>query len=135
VLDRPCPNGNAITYELCKSLCRQLLDQEAETMPDLPQLVRSLCLESETGIPHANDVADQLGMSLRTLHRKLAGSGFTFLDIANDVRRRRAIQLLENTSLSMEQVAERTGFSDAASFRRSFRKWTGQAPKAYRAAT
>ena len=55
-----------------------------------------------------------------------------YQDELNDVRRSLAIEFLENTRLPIDQVAERIGFSDAASFRRSFRKWTGHSPSLYR---
>jgi AraC-like DNA-binding protein len=52
--------------------------------------------------------------------------------VINDLRRSVAIEFLENTRLTIEHVAERVGFSDATSFRKAFRKWTGHSPTYYR---
>ena len=48
------------------------------------------------------------------------------------MRRRVAIELLENTNLLIDQVAKRVGFADATSFRKAFVKWTGHPPTYYR---
>jgi AraC-like DNA-binding protein len=77
-------------------------------------------------------MAAHLGISLRTLHRRLAEDNYSYQTLLNDMRRSLAIEFLENTRLPIEQVAERIGFSDAASFRRSLKKWTGNSPSAYR---
>jgi AraC-like DNA-binding protein len=43
-----------------------------------------------------------------------------------------ATELLENTHLAMDQIAERVGFADAVSFRKAFKKWTGCSPTDFR---
>jgi transcriptional regulator GlxA family with amidase domain len=79
-------------------------------------------------------MAEQLGLSLRTLHRRLAKDGLSYQEILDNMRRSVATEFLENTHLLIDQVAERVGFSDATSFRKAFRKWTGQSPTDYRRA-
>lgn len=63
----------------------------------------------------------------------MAGSGYQ--DILDDVRRSLAEEFLRNTGLSIEEIAARTGFSDASNFRKAFRKWTGELPAEYRPRT
>lgn len=63
----------------------------------------------------------------------MAGSGYQ--DILDDVRRSLAEEFLRNTGLSIEEIAARTGFSDAANFRKAFRKSTGELPAEYRRRT
>jgi AraC-like DNA-binding protein len=48
------------------------------------------------------------------------------------MRRSLATELLENTHMVIDQVAERVGFSDATSFRKAFKKWTGRSPTDFR---
>ncbi|EIM94345.1 AraC family transcriptional regulator [Paraburkholderia hospita] len=131
VLDRPCPNANPITAQICQQLCDRILE-ERDGIPELPRQIRMACLNAPGVFPSAEKMAAQLGMSLRTLHRRLADDNYSYQTLLNDVRRSLAIEFLENTRLPIDQVAERIGFSDAASFRRSFRKWTGNSPGVYR---
>ncbi|MPW23073.1 helix-turn-helix domain-containing protein [Paraburkholderia sp. CNPSo 3157] len=134
VLDRPCPNANPITAQICQQLCDRVLDERPQ-VPDLARRVRTACLNAAGNFPSAAGVAGRLGMSVRTLHRRLAADECSYQSILDDVRRSLAIEFLQNTDLPIEQIAERVGFSDAKSFRKSFKKWTGSAPTQYRQAT
>jgi AraC-like DNA-binding protein len=73
-------------------------------------------------------------MSPRTLKRKLAACGTTYSDLLDELRQNRAVQLLGSDQLSIEAIADRLGYSDAANFGRAFRRWTGTTPGAYRSA-
>ncbi len=61
-------------------------------------------------------------------------SELSYQSMLNDMRRTVATEFLQNTHLLIDQVAERVGFSDATSFRKAFRKWTGHSPTHYRRA-
>ncbi|MEY8842002.1 helix-turn-helix domain-containing protein, partial [Cribrihabitans sp. XS_ASV171] len=67
-----------------------------------------------------------------TLRRRLKREGVDYSDIRKQVRRDMALRLLTTTGDSVEQVAARTGFSEASAFVRAFRGWTGLTPRAYR---
>ena len=77
VLDRACPNANPITAQVCQQFCDRVL---AETTggADLARQVRVVCLNSSQQFPPAREIADKLGLSLRTLHRRLAESGVSY---------------------------------------------------------
>jgi AraC-like DNA-binding protein len=90
--------------------------------------VRSLLCASEPGAASLVRVARRLGTSRAALARRLAGHGTSFQQIKDDVRRDRAIELLSATSLTIAQIAERVGYSDASAFQRAFRGWTGSSP-------
>jgi transcriptional regulator GlxA family with amidase domain len=77
-------------------------------------------------------VAAQLAMSTRTLERRLAAQGLTFAGLVDAHRRERALCLLRQTDLSMEQVATELGFSGAKNFSRTFRRWYGVTPSRMR---
>jgi len=77
-------------------------------------------------------IAKELRMSPRTLKRKLADHGTTFSTIRDDMRRQRALLLLDNRALSIGEIATKLGYSELPNFTRAFRKWTGQTPIAYR---
>ena len=77
-------------------------------------------------------VARALAVSRRTLSRRLAEEGTSFRNILDDVRRDFACALLQDHSLSIADVAFFLEYSEPAAFNRSFRRWTGQAPRAFR---
>jgi AraC-like DNA-binding protein len=133
VLDVPCPNANPITAQVCQQFCDVVMaERPGET--DLVRNIRTACLNSPKRFPTADEVAGQLGLSLRTLHRRLANEGLSYQELLDSMRKSVAMEFLENTHLLIDQVAERVGFSDATSFRKAFRKWTGHSPTDYRRA-
>lgn len=132
VLRVPCPNANPITAGVCLQFCERML----ESLPDetdLSRRIRTACLNSRGEFPNADAMAARLGLSVRTLHRRLAEQGQHYQRIVDEVRRSLAIEFLENTSLPVEEIAGRVGFSEASNFRKAFRKWTGHAPAHFRA--
>ena len=132
-LRAPCPNANPITADLCKQFCERML----ESLPDETDLlrrIRTACLNSKGAFPDAAEMAARLGLSLRTLQRRLADDGKHYQAIVDEVRASLALEFLQNTSLPVTEIAQRTGFSEAASFRKAFRKWTGHPPSHYRVA-
>jgi AraC-like DNA-binding protein len=78
--------------------------------------------------------ARALAVSRRTLSRRLADEGSSFRNILDDVRREFACALLQDRSLSVADVAFFLEYSEPAAFNRSFRRWTGQTPRAFRSA-
>jgi AraC-like DNA-binding protein len=133
VLERRCPNANPITAKICQQVCAAML-AEAPGESDLVRKIRTACLNSPKRFPAAGEIVQELGLSLRTLHRHLADEGLSYQSIVDGMRQAVATELLENTHLGIKQVAERVGFADATSFRKAFRKWTGRAPSDFRSA-
>lgn len=74
-------------------------------------------------------VATQLCMSERTLRRKLSQTGVSYQMLLDSARARRAVSLLQNSRLSVEEVSYEVGFSDSHNFRRAFKRWTGHSPR------
>jgi AraC-like DNA-binding protein len=68
------------------------------------------------------------------LSRRLADEGTSFRNILDDVRREFACALLQDRSLSVADVAFFLEYSEPAAFNRSFRRWTGKTPRAFRSA-
>ena len=78
-------------------------------------------------------VAGELGMSRATLYRRLKEEGITFAELVDDLRKRLASDYLAARKVSVNEAAYLVGFSEASSFVRAFRRWTGQTPAEYRA--
>lgn len=79
-----------------------------------------------------SQIARRLGMSERTLHRRLSEHDQTFQAIANRAQREAAESLLVNGDNSLAEVAFLTGFSDQSAFSRAFKGWTGKTPLTFR---
>ena len=77
-------------------------------------------------------VARRLGMTGRTLQRRLKEEGASYKGILDDLRRRAAMRDLGNSRMAVGEIAYRLGFSDASAFNRAFKRWTGRMPKEYR---
>ncbi|WP_417310271.1 AraC family transcriptional regulator [Devosia sp.] len=78
-------------------------------------------------------VAAELGMSRATLYRRLKDEGLTFAELVDGLRARLASDYLAARKVSVNETAYLVGFSEASSFVRAFRRWTGKTPAEYRA--
>ena len=75
-----------------------------------------------------DDVARSLGMSERTLARKLADEGLNFTEILQQLRRDLAVRYLEDRKLHVSKIAWLLGFSEVSAFTHTFKRWTGKTP-------
>ncbi|MFW2544955.1 AraC family transcriptional regulator [Primorskyibacter sp. 2E107] len=76
-------------------------------------------------------VAREIGMSRQTLYRRLKQENITFAEIHDDLRQRMAMDYLESQKVTVNETAYLLGFSEASSFVRAFKRWTGSSPTAY----
>lgn len=132
-LDAPLLLADATALRLARDQCERALAAISGD-PALVARVRSLLPREPAGFRSLDEVAAALARSPRTLKRQLAAHGVAFTDLLLDAQRERALPLLRATELSIEQVAERVGYSDVANFTRAFRRWTGTTPGAFRRA-
>jgi AraC-like DNA-binding protein len=89
-------------------------------------------------LPHGRvlveDVARSLGMSERTLARKLSDEGLNFTEILQQLRRDLAVRYLDDRKLHVSKIAWLLGFHEVSAFTHAFRRWTGKTPSQTRAA-
>jgi AraC-like DNA-binding protein len=85
------------------------------------------------GRPDIPKVARELGVSERTLQRRLGDEGTSFQLLLTTVRRARALELLADSALDINEVAFLLGYEDQSSFFRAFRLWEGETPSSWRA--
>ena len=131
-LDRPLPLANPQTLALCEGLCRDVVSRR-RGRTGLAQEVRVLVTQRiARGAPMA-EVAAGLGLSPRTLRRRLAGEGTAYQQLLDEVRASLATELLGTGVLGVEDVAQRLGYAEASSFIHAFRRWHGCTPTAWRA--
>ena len=130
-LARPLPSADPLLYRMMAERIEQL---EARQRRDLVGRVRDVMqtvifLEDS----RASIVASRIGVSLRTLNRRLHGKGTSLQEIRDQVTAEAACQLLANTEKSASEVALILGYSDSSAFTRAFRRWRGVPPAQWRA--
>ncbi len=89
--------------------------------------------ELNGGDPSLERVAIQLGLSARTLQRKLHEMGTSHNELLDQMRRSLAMRYLREREMAICEVAYLLGFSEPSSFHRAFKRWTGVTPKEFRA--
>ncbi|MDM0056535.1 AraC family transcriptional regulator [Variovorax fucosicus] len=95
---------------------------------------RQLRSQSPNQWPEVDKLAQDLHVSGTTLQRRLQQEGLSYQRLKDDLRRDIAIDLLSASSMTVSEVAARTGFQETSAFHRAFKKWTGVSPGAYRTA-
>lgn len=107
--------------------------QELQLHADFPATVRRLVRKQlQFGQCSMDELAASLGMHRRTLDRKLQRRGVQYGALVDSVKVEVARQLLRDTRLQVQQVAESLRFSTAANFATAFRRWTGMTPSEFR---
>lgn len=107
---------------------RGIGDIAARTRAVVPEVLK-------TGEPGLSGVAKRLGVSARTLQRRLGEHGTSYAIIVDEVRRELAQREVALGTRSFGEIAFLLGFSQASAFDRAFRRWTGRTPSAYRSAS
>ena len=77
-------------------------------------------------------VAKKLGMSERTLSRRLAEEGVTFMEVVQQLKATLARYYLEEETMPMSEIAWLLGFEEASSFSHACKRWTGRTPRELR---
>jgi len=130
-LGQPTRMGSPAVNRMLLQICDEQIE-ELRKREGLSGRLRTVLIMNGCRVLGVGGAARRLGMSERSLHRRLADEGASFRRIRDDVQLRAAIEYLRDTELTVEAIAESLGFSDAANFRRAFRRWTGKPPLAYR---
>lgn len=84
------------------------------------------------GLPQLKEASIYMEMSEQTLRRRLKEDAYSFNKLKEETRRDVAIYYIKQSSLSVEEIGFRLGFSEASTFIRAFKKWTELTPLAYR---
>jgi AraC-like DNA-binding protein len=131
-LDLPVVTADKTALQLSRALCERALD-EIDPDAGLVDRVRGQVWSEGHGFRSLQGVAERLGVSPRTLKRRLAARDMSFSELVERERRERALMLLRSP-MSIDQVAERLEYSTASTFVRAFHRWTGTTPAVYRRA-
>jgi AraC-like DNA-binding protein len=130
-LDQAANLGNRTTYPTVVALCDDLLS-ELKSRIGVAGDIRALLLRELANPPTLATIAKRLEVSDRSLRRQLREQGISFRGLLDELRMQVALKYLRTTRLANEDIALALGFSDAANFRRAFRRWTNKSPSEIR---
>ena len=112
------------------------MDKELQELPEEQAFDRKVRVQISQalseGVPSVSDIASRLGLSARTLQRRLSEQGFAFGELVDHSRRDLAERLLRQSDYALAEVAFLTGFAEQSTFTRAFKRWRGETPAAYR---
>ncbi len=126
----PMPLRDPETSQYCRKQCEQLLAR-LSVSGDFVARVRSLLIARPRTFANVNALAAQLHMSPRSVRRRLQQEGTSFQRVLDEIRYQLALDYL-HSPLSLEQIADLLGYSEASNFSHAFKRWHGSAPQAYR---
>lgn len=124
---QPDPQLQQMALAQCEAELRRLHDRSG-LLADVRRIVKTHMAEDAT-LEHT---AGRLGMSSRSLRRRLAELGTSYQMIIEQLRRGRAVELLLHSNRTIEDIAGELGYQDPSNFGRAFRRWTGKSPRQYR---
>ncbi len=131
--------GNRLGDEGVSEFFDAHLEKELAELIDDSRLDQRVCMQItqalSEGVPTVSDIAARLGMSSRTLQRRLADQGHVYQDLVDETRRSLAVRLLSRDEFSLAEIAFLTGYAEQSTFTRAFKRWHGQTPAKYRRAT
>ena len=116
---------------ILKGHCQEALGRRGEAVSLEDELAYLVASHLHAGAPASHLVARELGLSERTMARRLAGQGTSFGRIVDRVRRHLAMRYLEEPNARASQVAYLLGYSEPSAFNHAFRRWTGVSPSEY----
>ena len=132
-LGLPMSLSNPVARRVAEAQCEEEMRQMEASASVSDRVLRLLESARDGRLPGLEDVAQQMGVSPRTLRRQLSAEGGGFHGLQESVRHQRARELLlRHSAMSIDEIAEHLGYSDPSNFGRAFRKWEGVSPSAWR---
>jgi AraC-like DNA-binding protein len=131
LLDIPLSSANPMMLSVIEHRAKKTV----EGLPAVDDFVEIVCERIEAELPDGNTnaawVAEKLGMSPRTLHRRLQTENTSYQDLLDKVRCRLATRYLSQRKHTINEVAALVGFAQPSAFHRAFKGWTGETPADY----
>ena len=125
------PYLNNLLLKYCEAALTDRKGNESELRTRVENAISSL-------LPHGrvvvDDIARSLGMSKRTLARRLSDEGLNFTEVLQQLRRDLADRYLDDPKLHISKIAWLLGFNEVSAFTHAFKRWTGKTPSQMRTA-
>jgi AraC-like DNA-binding protein len=135
LLDAASPHKDEGMHAAVTALAERRMSRLAQQVPFAARVQEFV---AQHGWPERVDMqaaARSLGLSVRTLRRRLGAEGKSYQEVESDALAGVAKHLLRDKQRTIQETAHEMGFSDATTFHRAFKRWTGTTPSAYREST
>lgn len=132
VLDFPVRSPDLRLSAILQRHAQELLERTPRLERLRDRVLSELARELERGAPSAEQVAASLGMSERTLRRRLEEEATSWAELLDELRRGLAERYLADPTLSLEETALMLGYAESGAFRRAFRRWHAMSPGEFR---
>lgn len=133
LLAMPVPNADITLYPVLQQHAERLLRERARAGDGIAAQVQAAVIRNlahdRVRLPQ---VAQELGMSARSLQRRLADGGTSFQQVLDGARQRLAEDYLRQDGLALADIAFLLGFQEQSAFTHAFREWSGMNPGAWR---
>ncbi|MBI1906172.1 MAG: AraC family transcriptional regulator [Rhodocyclales bacterium] len=134
LLDAPLPQADARLAQVLHEHARERL-AALSARTELGQSLRAWIADQlQTHLPTRAQAAHVLGLTERTLARRLQARGLSFSGLLDEARRDAALQALARTRHPLAEIAQTQGYAEPSVFNRAVRRWTGTTPGAWRRA-
>lgn len=131
-LELPLVQNQISLSRFLKDSLAQLIDGNIHNV-GLPAQIRAIISrEYGNNFPDFSEICEKLSMTPQTLRRRLKEANTSYQEIKDAIRKDASVYYLSKPDLSIDEIALLMGFSEASSFHRAFKKWTGKTPSAYR---
>jgi len=131
LLDATVPGADPINHPRLVALCEEFEAKSSLKSGPASQVLAFLERQERFDVP-LSEVASALGYSERGLRRHLERSNTSFRKLVDDVRERRAREMLASSAAPIQHIAYALGFDTPSNFARSFKRWSGVTPKEFR---
>jgi len=131
LVNHELPQKNPLTMKLCQ----QHLDQQLPAIKigdSISAQIEQYFTRTPAFKANIHDCAQELNVSTRHLNRVLSNEETSFKTLLDQFKQNLAERYLSQTGMKLEEIAERIGYSDAASFSHAFKRWTGISPRKFR---
>jgi AraC-like DNA-binding protein len=136
LLEKPCLHHHPELYELLRSQAERALSHLTHGVGQAERLKQYVLARPPLGaVPDMATVARDLGMSARSLRRRLKEEGVSYKALLDQAFGIIATRMLSDSRRSIQETAQAMGFSDPTAFHRAFKRWTGMTPTEYRSKT
>ena len=133
IKDLPVAQADSYLNELLIRYCEQALaDGETQQSPFALSVENAITQLLPHGNARANEIARKLGVSRRTLARRLSSEGLTFAAVMKSLKRDLAKRHLADDTLSISEIAWLLGYQDVSAFTHAYKRWTGTSPRTSR---
>lgn len=129
--DVPLPRGDALLHSRYVAQLDRVGRQRLSKVA-VEEDVREVLSQMSDASPGLDEVAESLGMTGRTLQRRLAERGFAFRTLRENSRLGKAKWMLRESDTPISEIAWRLGYVETSSFSHAFRRWAGESPRSYR---